>query len=81
MIRPLLWLFLLAGTAATDYLAARWVDATTARRRALFSATHEAVGFLAGFAVYTAYKDLTLAIPCVLGAALGSYLAGVRRAD
>lgn len=80
MIKPLLWAGLLAGTAATDYLAARWVDAATAQKRALFSATHEAVGFLAGFAVFTAYQDLTLAIPCILGAYLGSLLAGVRRA-
>jgi len=81
MIKPLLWLLLLAGTAATDYLAARWVDATTAPRRAMFSAVHEAVGFAAGFAVFTAYQDITLAIPCILGAYLGSLLAGVRRAD
>lgn len=81
MTKLALWIALLASTAVTDYLAARWVDAVTARRRAVLSGIHEAVGFLAGFAVFTAYKDITLAIPCILGAALGSYLAGVRHAD
>jgi len=75
-----LWLGLFVGTALTDWLSAKWADSTNVIRRANISAIHEAVGFFAGFFVYTVTKDFWLIVPCVAGAWLGSYLAGVEDA-
>jgi hypothetical protein len=77
--KALLWLALFSATAVLDWLSARWTDAPSRVKRAHYSALHEAVGYLAGFATYTLFKDITLAVPCILGAWLGSYLGGVDR--
>lgn len=77
MTKVLIWLGLFGATAVTDWLSARWVDAATPKQRAALSAVHEAVGFLAGFTVFAVYRDLWMAVPCVLGAWVGSYFAGV----
>ena len=76
MITALIWLALFAATAATDFLAARWVDARSAWTRAGISAVHEAVGFVTGFTVFTWTQDIWMVVPCACGAWLGSYFAG-----
>jgi hypothetical protein len=77
MTKLLVWIGLASATAATDYLSARWVDASSARARAALSAVHEAVGLVAGFTIFALYRDWSMIVPCVLGAAIGSYWAGV----
>lgn len=76
----LIWLALFAATALTDWLSAKWVDSGSPLRRANISAIHEAVGFLAGFTVYTWTHDVWTIIPCVIGAWFGSWLAGIEDA-
>ena len=74
-----MWVGLGGATALTDYLSARWVDAPNARMRAALSAVHEAVGLVAGFTIFAVYRDWSMIVPCVIGAAVGSYFAGVSR--
>lgn len=71
----LLGLGLLLATVTTDYLAARWVDARGINR-AHIAALHEAVAMTAGFTVFTFTRSAWMILPCVLGAWLGSFLAG-----
>jgi len=80
MTKALVWLGLATATALTDYLSAKWVDATSGKVRALLSAVHEAVGLVAGFTIFTVYHDWSMIVPCVVGAAVGSYFAGVANA-
>lgn len=77
----LVWLGLFVATALTDWLSARWVDTLSASHRAHLSAIHEAVGFLAGFTVFTWTKSIWTIVPCVAGAWVGSWLAGVEREE
>ncbi|SRR6266496_272995 len=76
----LIWLGLFVATALTDYLSAKWVDSGSPKRRAHISAIHEAVGFAAGFTVYAWQHDIWMILPCVAGAWVGSYFAGVEDA-
>ena len=73
----LIWLGLFAATATTDWLEAKWVDTSSRFRRANLSMIHEALGFVAGFVVYTWTQDIWTIIPCLAGAWFGSWLAGV----
>lgn len=79
MTKAAIWLALFAAAAASDWLAARWADASTRWRRANISAVHEAVGLVAGFTVFAVYQELMMIVPCVVGAWVGSFVAGVRR--
>ena len=75
----LIWLSLFAASVGLDWLAAKWTDSLSRIKRAHISAIHEAVGFLAGFTVYTWTQSVWTIIPCVLGSWVGSYIAGVDR--
>lgn len=77
----LIWVGLFAITAVCDWISAKWVDSMTPLRRAHLSAVHEALGFAAGFTVYTWTRSIWTIIPCIAGAWLGSYLAGVDRGE
>ena len=77
----LIWIGLFAATAVTDYLSAKWVDSGSPIRRANISALHETIGLVSGFTVYAWRDDVWLVIPCVLGAWVGSFLAGVDRQE
>ena len=81
MLKAVIALGLFVATAATDWLSARWTDAATPTQRAWLSAVHEAVGMLAGFTVFAVFRDLWMAVPCVLGAWVGSRFAGVTRPE
>lgn len=81
MTKALIWLGLFAATAITDWLSARWTDAPNARVRASLSAVHEMVGLVAGFTIYSVFHDWSMIVPCVLGAAAGSYWAGVDKPE
>ena len=75
----IIWLGLFGATAATDWLATRWTDAATPKQRAWLASVHEAVGVVAGFTVYTIYKSLWMAVPCIIGAWIGSFYGGVSK--
>jgi len=77
MSTVLLWIGLFAATALTDWLSAKWIDSASLSRRANISAIHEAVGILSGFTIYAWQHDALMIIPCVAGAWVGSYLAGI----
>lgn len=78
-INSLIWLGLFAASVLLDWLAAKWTDTLSRVRRAHISAIHEAVGFAAGFTVFTWTQSVWTIIPCVLGSWVGSYVAGVDR--
>jgi len=80
-LNALLWFGLFAATAFTDWLAAKWVDSASKWTRAHLSAVHEAVGFLAGFTVFTWTQSVWTIVPCVIGAWFGSFWAGVDREE
>ena len=76
-----IWLALFAATALADWLAAKWADAPTRVRRANISAVHELVTLIAGFTVFAVFKEASMIVPCVAGAWIGSFLAGVKPHD